>query len=144
MNYKWELLYFLTLEFLYKNREIINEQTNIFSLYFPLILKIFSTFPKFLNEKFFVLVEYMIKKSTVKEIFNYILDLPSVILLIENFECFFKVYRSNSYKICIDKFFHEEYVKIVKFLLRDESYDNSMFMTMNDNVPLLIPLTDIF
>jgi hypothetical protein len=86
-NYKYEMLSFSTLEFLFRNRKILNDMTQVFYTYFPIILKIFATFPKYIDSKFFVLIEYMTKPNTISEMFNYILDLPSVILIIENFEC---------------------------------------------------------
>lgn len=124
-NYKFEMLSFACLEFLYKNREIINEMTEVFSTFFPLILKIFATFPKYVDSKFFTLIDYMTKRNTINELFNYILDLPSIILIIENFECYVNTFNNNTTKLEIEEMFQEEYVKLVKFLLRDESLTDS-------------------
>lgn len=121
-NYKYEMLSFSTLEFLYKNRNILNEMTQVFNTYFPIILKIFATFPKYIDSKFFILIEYMTKPNTISEMFNYILDLPSVILIIENFECYLSIFNNNNSKLDIDEIFKAEHVKLIKFLLRDESY----------------------
>lgn len=129
LNYRYEALSYSTLEFLYKNKEILSEQTDVFTLFFPIILKIFSTFPKFLLEKYFILLEFMVKSNIIKELYNYILDLPVIMLILENFDCFFNVFNSNSSRIEIEKFFNEEYSKVVKFLLRDESYKD--FITVD-------------
>lgn len=144
-NYKYEILSFTTLEFLYKNKEILNQKTQVFSSFFPLIIKIFATFPKYLDTKFFTLVEYMTKPTTITELFNYFLDLPVIILLIENFECYSIATGSNfitdgnynytysysnsnfnynsSSKMIIEDIFQPEYVKLVEFLLRDIAFE---------------------
>lgn len=128
-NYKYEMLSFTTLEFLYKNREILNQSTEVFSTYFPLILKIFATFPKFLETKFFTLIDFMTKPNTVNELFNYILDLPAAILIIENFECYMSFYNNNHSKLDVEEIFQAEFVKLVKFLLRDEGFGQENLST---------------
>jgi hypothetical protein len=124
-NYKNEILSFITLEFLYKNKEILDQKTQVFNSFFPLIIKIFATFPKYLNTKFFILIDYMTKPSTVMELFNFILDLPAIILIIENFECFIpnnEAHFNNGKIIKIEEVFQPEYEKLVSFLLRDEAF----------------------
>ena len=120
-NYKYEMLSFATLEFLYMNKDIINQITSVFTVYFPLILKIFATFPKFVNSKYFCLIDYITNKNTIYELFNYILDLPSVLLIIENFECFLSIYSSNNSKLNYDEILNEEYIDLINFLIRDEN-----------------------
>jgi hypothetical protein len=129
-NYKYEILSFTTLEFLYKNKEILNEKTSVFSSFFPLIIKIFATFPKYLVTKFFMLVEYMTKPSTITELFNYILDLPAIIIIIENFEVFKPTnnncdspYNSIKTKMNYEEIFQNDYIKLAQFLLRDIAFE---------------------
>lgn len=119
-NYKYEMLSFSTLEFLYTNKTILSEMTQIFTSHFPLLLKIFATFPKYIDSKFYVLIEYMTKPNTINEVFNYILDLPCVILIIENFEDYISNRINN--KLDIEDLFHSDYSKIISYLLRDEAY----------------------
>lgn len=119
-NYKYEMLSFSTLEFLYTNKNILSEMTQIFTSHFPLLLKIFVTFPKYIDSKFYVLIEYMTKPNTINEVFNYILDLPCVILIIENFEEYINNKLNN--KLEIEDLFQADYSKIISYLLRDEAY----------------------
>ncbi len=136
-NYKNEILSFTTLEFLFKNKEILNQKTQVFNSFFPLIIKIFATFPKYLDTKFFKLVDYMTKPSTITELFNYILDLPAIILIIENFECFIpnqylneNIFNYNN-KIEIENIFQPEYEKLITFLLRDEAFSQEYMCSLN-------------
>jgi hypothetical protein len=77
----------------------------------------------------------MTKPNTITELFNYILDLPAIILIIENFECFVSnsSFPTNneggnstvsSSKINIEEVFHPDYVKLIQFLLRDISFEH--------------------
>jgi hypothetical protein len=120
-NYKNEILSFTTLDFLYKNKEILDQKTQVFNSFFPLIIKIFATFPKYLNTKFFLLIDYITKPTTVTELFNHILDLPAIILIIENFECF--SHRNEiATRLTIEEVFQNDYAALITFLLRDEAY----------------------
>ena len=133
-NYRNEILSFTTLEFLYKNKEILNQKTQVFNSFFPLIIKIFATFPKYLETKFFQLVDYMTKPTTITELFNYILDLPAIILIIENFECFIpnQYINETSYNnIEIENIFQPEYEKLISFLLRDEAFGQEYMSSLN-------------
>lgn len=136
-NYKNEILSFTTLEFLYKNKEILNQKTQVFNSFFPLIIKIFATFPKYLDTKFFQLIDYMTKPSTITELFNYILDLPAIILIIENFECFMPNQFINEHnfnynnKIEIENIFQPEFEKLISFLLRDEAFGQEYMCSLN-------------
>jgi hypothetical protein len=127
-NYKNEILSFTALEFLYKNKEILDKKTQVFSSFFPLIIKIFAIFPKYLESKFFTLVEYITKPNTITELFNYILDLPAIILIIENFECYSSSPTTETNpemsRIKIEDIFNPDYVKLVQFLLRDISFEH--------------------
>lgn len=122
-NYKSEVLVFLTFEFLYKNTIILKTQTHIFTSFFPLLIKIFAYFPKYVHTKYFELMNYMTQPETISEEFNYILDLPSIILLIENFNCFkpndanMKPFKQEEMLI------NEDYVKLSQLLLRDVAYE---------------------
>jgi len=126
-NYRFEMLSFKTLEFLYKNKGILNQKTQVFNQFFPIIIKIFSTFPKYLETKFFSLVEYLTKPTTINELFNYILDLPAIILILENFESFLPINVANNNTninntIPADEIFQPDYAKLINFMLRDEAF----------------------
>ncbi len=126
-NYRFEMLSFKTLEFLFKNKGILNQKTQVFNQFFPIIIKIFSTFPKYLETKFFSLVEYMTKPTTINELFNYILDLPAIILILENFESFLPINVPNNNTninntIPTDEIFQPDYAKLINFMLRDEAF----------------------
>ena len=121
-NYKYEILSFKTLEFLYINKDILEKKTQVFNHNFPLILKIFATFPKYLDTKFFCLIDYMTKPSTINELFNYILDLPSIILIIENFEYYIPIANTNTKPKKPIELFKPEFETLVNFLLRDEAF----------------------
>jgi hypothetical protein len=135
-NYKNEILSFTTLDFLYKNKEILDQKTQVFNSFFPLIIKIFATFPKYLNTKFFLLIDYMTKPSTVMELFNHILDLPAIILIIENFECLTlrNEISSGLGRINIEEVFQPDYGGLITFLLRDEAYGKENISSFNINV----------
>src|SRR5690606_15814104 len=109
-NYKNEILSFTTLDFLYRNKEILEQKTQVFNSFFPLIIKIFATFPKYVDSKYFILIDFMTKTTTVMELFNHILDLPAIILIIENFECFSLHNENNIYtRTNIEDIFQPEY-----------------------------------
>ena len=101
----------------------------------------------------------MTKPSTVNELFNYFLDLPAIILIIENFGCYcYQNYSNNFFlntfslnyytemtcpnKLNVNDIFHFDYVKLIEFLLRDTSieqeYDSgSIYNYFNRRVKIL-------
>ena len=120
-NYKNEILAYYTLNFLYNNKHTINSQTNIFVKYYPLLIKLFTFFPKYINTKFFELMDYMTQPETITEMFNFFLDLPTIVLIISNFEQFDSLNQKH-----YNEMFSEEYVKLIEILLRDEAFDKDI------------------
>ena len=121
-NYKNEILAYYTLNFLYKNKELINAKTNIFITFFPLIIKLFSFFPKYINTKYFELIDYITQPETISELFNYFLDLPAIVLIIENFEKY-TLSQSGDSKGKFSDMFQSDYVKLIELLIRNVSYE---------------------
>lgn len=131
-NYKNEILAYYTLNFLYKNKTLISSKTNIFITFFPIIIKLFSFFPKYISTKFFELIDYITQPETISELFNYFLDLPGIVLIIENFERYnLNSVPQNDLKNKFSDMFQGEYVKLVELLIRNVSYEKEYQYKIN-------------